>query len=57
MAELGKLSGTRFDGMIVRLFAPQLKLEKASSFGGSAWMISCLRPVPSERTRDGLTGN
>ena len=34
MAELEKLSGTRYDGMIVRLFARQLKLEKASSFGG-----------------------
>jgi HD-GYP domain-containing protein (c-di-GMP phosphodiesterase class II) len=31
--ELENLSGTRFDGMIVRLFARQLKLEKASSFG------------------------
>lgn len=34
ISELEKLSGTRFDGMIVRLFARQLKLEKASSFGG-----------------------
>ena len=34
VTELEKLSGTRFDGMIVRLFARQLKLEKASSFGG-----------------------
>ena len=33
MTELGKLSGTRFDGMIVRLFARLLKMEKASSFG------------------------
>ena len=32
--ELEKLSGTRFDGMIVRLFARQLKSEKASSLGG-----------------------
>ena len=32
--ELQKLSGTRFDGMIVRLFARQLKMENASSFGG-----------------------
>jgi HD-GYP domain-containing protein (c-di-GMP phosphodiesterase class II) len=31
MAELGKLSGTRFDGMIVRLLARLLKMEKASS--------------------------
>ena len=29
MAELGKMSGTRFDGMIVRLFARLLKMEKA----------------------------
>jgi diguanylate cyclase (GGDEF)-like protein len=29
MAELGKLSGTRFDGMIVRLFARLLKMERA----------------------------
>jgi diguanylate cyclase (GGDEF)-like protein len=35
MMELGKLSGTRFDGMIVRLFARLLKMERASSFGGS----------------------
>ncbi len=35
MAELTKKSGTRFDGMIVRLFARLLKLEKASTFGGS----------------------
>ena len=34
LAELEKLSGTRFDGMIVRLFARQMKMEKASSFGG-----------------------
>ena len=31
MVELGKLSGTRFDGMIVRLFARLLKMERASS--------------------------
>jgi diguanylate cyclase (GGDEF)-like protein len=36
MAELGKLSGTRFDGMIVRLFARLLKMEKASSLGGGS---------------------
>src|SRR5208282_4120702 len=28
MVELGKLSGTRFDGMIVRLFARLLKTER-----------------------------
>jgi diguanylate cyclase (GGDEF)-like protein len=28
LAELGKLSGTRFDGMIVRLFARLLKMER-----------------------------
>ncbi|MBI3478552.1 MAG: diguanylate cyclase [Acidobacteria bacterium] len=33
MAELEKSSGTRFDGMIVRLFARQLKLEISSTFG------------------------
>ncbi len=33
MAELESGSGTRFDGMIVRLFAHLLKLERASSFG------------------------
>jgi len=32
--ELEQLSGTRFDGMIVRLFARQLKMERATSFGG-----------------------
>ena len=32
--ELEQLSGTRYDGMVVRLFARQLKLERASSFGG-----------------------
>ena len=36
MAELTRLSGTRFDGMIVRLLARLLKLERASSLGGSA---------------------
>ncbi|HWZ83294.1 MAG TPA: diguanylate cyclase [Terriglobales bacterium] len=34
MVELEKLSGTRFDGMIVRLFASQMKMEKTPSFGG-----------------------
>ncbi len=34
ITELERLSGTRFDGMIVRLFARQLKLDKASSFPG-----------------------
>ena len=34
--ELEKLSGTRYDGMIVRLFARQLKAEKASSLGSGA---------------------
>jgi diguanylate cyclase (GGDEF)-like protein len=33
MMELEKLSGTRFDGMIVRLFARLLKMERASSLG------------------------
>jgi len=33
IVELGKMSGTRFDGMIVRLFSRLLKMEKASSFG------------------------
>jgi diguanylate cyclase (GGDEF)-like protein len=32
-AELAKMSGTRFDGMIVRLFTRLLKTEKASSLG------------------------
>src|SRR6202453_1873541 len=36
MAELGKQSGIRFDGMIVRLFARLLKMERATSFGGGA---------------------
>jgi diguanylate cyclase (GGDEF)-like protein len=35
MLELGKLSGTRFDGMIVRLLARLLKMERASSLGGT----------------------
>ena len=34
LAELEKLSGTRLDGMIVRVFARQWKLERATSFGG-----------------------
>ena len=34
IAELAKLSGTRFDGMIVRLFTRLLKMEKASTLGG-----------------------
>jgi len=34
IAELEKLSGTRFDGMIVRLFARLLKLERSSILGG-----------------------
>jgi HD-GYP domain-containing protein (c-di-GMP phosphodiesterase class II) len=36
MVELGKLSGTRFDGMIVRLLARLLKMERASSLGGGS---------------------
>jgi diguanylate cyclase (GGDEF)-like protein len=36
LAELGKQSGIRFDGMIVRLFARLLKMERATSFGGGA---------------------
>ncbi len=35
IAELAKLSGTRFDGMIVRLFARLLKMERTTSFGAS----------------------
>jgi diguanylate cyclase (GGDEF)-like protein len=31
LAELGKLSGTRFDGMLVRLFARLLKMERPST--------------------------
>jgi len=34
ITELEKMSGTRLDGMLVRLFARQLKLERASSLGG-----------------------
>jgi diguanylate cyclase (GGDEF)-like protein len=34
ITELEKLSGTRFDGMIVRLFARLLKMERSSIFGG-----------------------
>jgi len=33
IAELGKVSGTRFDGMIVRVFTRLLKMEKSSSLG------------------------
>jgi len=36
IAELEKLSGTRFDGMIVRLFARLLKVEKSATLGGPA---------------------
>ena len=35
LVELGKMSGTRFDGMIVRLFVRLLKMERASSLGGA----------------------
>jgi len=34
IVELEKLSGTRFDGMIVRLVARHLKAEKAATLGG-----------------------
>jgi hypothetical protein len=34
ITELGKLSGTRFDGMIVRLLARLMKMERAS-FGSA----------------------
>ena len=34
LAELEKLSGIRYDGMLVRLLIRQLKAEKASSYGG-----------------------
>ena len=34
ITELEKLSGTRFDGMIVRLFARLLKMERSSILGG-----------------------
>ena len=33
LQELEKMSGTRYDGMLVRILARQLKAEKASSFG------------------------
>jgi HD-GYP domain-containing protein (c-di-GMP phosphodiesterase class II) len=33
MAELEALSGTQFDGMIVRILARQLKAEKVSTRG------------------------
>jgi diguanylate cyclase (GGDEF)-like protein len=33
LAELEKLSGTRYDGMLVRILIRELKAEKASSFG------------------------
>ncbi|MGA3088605.1 MAG: diguanylate cyclase [Terriglobales bacterium] len=36
LVELGRLSGTRLDGMIVRLFARLLKMERLSSLGGGA---------------------
>jgi energy-coupling factor transport system substrate-specific component len=36
LSELGKLSGTRFDGMIVRLFVRLLKMEQRASLGGGA---------------------
>jgi len=36
ITELGKQSGTRFDGMIVRLFARLLKMEKATSLGNGS---------------------
>jgi len=35
LAELGKMSGTRFDGMIVRLFTRLLKMERTSNFGSA----------------------
>jgi diguanylate cyclase (GGDEF)-like protein len=35
IAEMGKMSGTRFDGMIVRLFARLLRVEKSSTIGGA----------------------
>jgi diguanylate cyclase (GGDEF)-like protein len=35
LAELGKLSGTRFDGMIVRLFVRLLKMEQRATQGGA----------------------
>ena len=36
LAELGKQSGTHFDGMIVRLFARLLRMERAISFDGAS---------------------
>jgi HD-GYP domain-containing protein (c-di-GMP phosphodiesterase class II) len=36
LGELMKLSGTRFDGMIVRLFTRLLKMEQRTSSGGNA---------------------
>jgi len=33
LIELEKLSGTRYDGMLVRLLIRQLKTEKAPTFG------------------------
>jgi diguanylate cyclase (GGDEF)-like protein len=36
LGELGKLSGTRFDGMIVRLFVRLLKMEQRATLGGGA---------------------
>jgi diguanylate cyclase (GGDEF)-like protein len=36
LGELGKLSGTSFDGMIVRLFVRLLKMEQRASLGGGA---------------------
>jgi diguanylate cyclase (GGDEF)-like protein len=35
LTELGKMSGTRFDGMIVRLFVRLLKMERTSSLGNA----------------------
>jgi HD-GYP domain-containing protein (c-di-GMP phosphodiesterase class II) len=35
MGELGKQSGTRFDGMIVRLLSRLLKMERTSTLGGA----------------------
>lgn len=32
-SELEQMSGTRYDGMVVRVFARQLKLERATSYG------------------------
>jgi HD-GYP domain-containing protein (c-di-GMP phosphodiesterase class II) len=33
LAELEKMSGTRYDGMLVRILIRELKAEKASSWG------------------------